>query len=232
MSASRKWPLLDLQPPRPGRLARHRHRREPLRPRLRHGPVQRRAQPERLHPHRLAGQHPHVMIDHRDRLLLLRQVDPDYRPVARQDLPKPLPSLVPPPVPSRRATTLAHRTPSCVAPGTPSPNNRTKRASLPQLPLEEQAPRGLRPITTGSQQRQTPGDARRRSATSGRTSWHFRRRQATSRDGSVAYYKRGVTGFEPSCAHQGQRPHRAPEPVTREQAPCRGAHCGQAPRAW
>jgi len=29
------------------------------------------------------GQHPHVMIDHRDRLLLLRQVDPDHRPVAR-----------------------------------------------------------------------------------------------------------------------------------------------------
>jgi hypothetical protein len=52
-----------------------------------------------------------------------------------------------------------------VAPGTPSPNNRTKGASLPQLLVKEQAPRGLRLITTGSQRRQTPSDARRRPGT-------------------------------------------------------------------
>ena len=46
---------LHLHPPRPGRLARNSHRREPLRPRLRHRPVQRLAQPERLHLHRLAA---------------------------------------------------------------------------------------------------------------------------------------------------------------------------------
>ncbi len=87
--------------------------------------------------------------DRSPRLLLLRQVDPDHRPIARKHPAKPLPSLVPPPVTPRRATTLAHRTPSCVAPGTPSPDYRTKRASLPQLLLKEQAPRGLRPITAG-----------------------------------------------------------------------------------
>ena len=102
---------------------------------------------------------------------------PDARPASRtrpprwccgttrQDPAKPLPSFVPPPGTPRRTTTLAHRTPSCVAPGTPSPNNRTKGASLPQLLLKEQAPRGLRLITTGSQRRQTPSDARRRPGT-------------------------------------------------------------------
>src|SRR5260370_28297540 len=32
-------------------------------------------------------------------------------------------------VPPRHAVTLAHRTSSCVAPGTPSPHNRTRRTS-------------------------------------------------------------------------------------------------------
>ena len=45
------------------------------------------------------------MIDHPDRLLLLRQLDTDHCPLARQDLTKPIPSPVPPPVPARRATT-------------------------------------------------------------------------------------------------------------------------------
>jgi hypothetical protein len=70
---------LHLQPPRPGRLTRHRHLREPLRPRLGNRPVQRRAELERLHPDGLAGQHPHVVVDHRQRLLVLGHVNPDNR---------------------------------------------------------------------------------------------------------------------------------------------------------
>src|SRR5439155_19538028 len=80
------------------------------RPGLRHRPIQRRAQPERLHPHRLAGQHAHIMIDHRERLLLIRQVDPDHRAISRQHRTKPLTPRIAPPVPTgRAATTLAHR---------------------------------------------------------------------------------------------------------------------------
>src|SRR5205814_200486 len=99
-----------LRPPRPGRLACHRPLRGPLRPRLRHRPVPRRPQPERLHPHRLAGQHAHIMIDHRERLLLIRQVDPDHRAISRPHRTKPLTPRIAPPVPTgRAATTLAHR---------------------------------------------------------------------------------------------------------------------------
>ena len=139
---------LHLQPPRPGRLTRHRHRREPLRPGLRHRPVQRLAQPERLHPHRLTRQHPHIMINHRERLLLIGQVDPDHRAVTRQHSPQLLPPRVPPAIPPRHAVTLAHRTSSLAAFGTPSPHYRTRRTSPPQLPPAEQAPPALRPITT------------------------------------------------------------------------------------
>jgi len=57
--------------------------REPLYPGLHNRPVQRLTQPERLHLHRLARQHPHIMIDHRERLLILGQIDPDHRAVAR-----------------------------------------------------------------------------------------------------------------------------------------------------
>ena len=86
-----------------------------------HRPVQRLTQPERLHPHRLTRQHPHIMINHRDRLLVLRQVDPDHRAIARQHLPQPLPARVPLPVSPGRAATLAHRTSSLVALGTLKP---------------------------------------------------------------------------------------------------------------
>src|SRR6478736_623536 len=50
---------------------------------------------------------------------------------------------------------------------------------------------------TGSQRRQTLGDAGRRLATMSSASWLFGRRWATSGDGSVASYKRGVTGSNP-----------------------------------
>src|SRR5208282_28430 len=93
----------------PGRLARHRHQRKPLRPRLPDRPVQRLTQPERLHPHRLTRQHPHIMINHRDRLLVLRQVNPDHRAITRQHRPQPLPPRVPPTIPPGHAATLAHR---------------------------------------------------------------------------------------------------------------------------
>src|SRR6266581_7840575 len=139
---------LHLQPPRPGRLARHRHRREPPRPGLSRRPVQRLAQPERLHPHRLTRQHPHIMINHRERLLLIGQVDPDHRAITRQHSPQLLPPRVPPAVPPRHAVTLAHRTSSLAAFGTPSPHNRTRRTSSSQLPPAEHAPPALRPITT------------------------------------------------------------------------------------
>ena len=54
---------------------------------------------------------------------------------------------------------------------------------------------------TGSQRRQTPGDAGRHPATVSPDSWLFRRQQATSSDSKTAPYKRGVTGSNPGCAH-------------------------------
>jgi hypothetical protein len=47
---------------------------------------------------------------------------------------------------------------------------------------------------TGSQRRQTPGDAGRHPEKVSSASWPFRLRQATSSDPTVAPYKRGVTG--------------------------------------
>ena len=127
---------LHLQPPRPGRLARHRHERKPLRPCLPGRPVQRLTQPERLHPYRLTRQHPHIMIDHRDRLLILRQVNPDHRAITRQHRPQPLPPRVPPPVPPGHAATLAHRTSSWLRLGhqarTIAPGGRPRLNRLPQ----------------------------------------------------------------------------------------------------
>jgi hypothetical protein len=140
---------LHLQPPWPGRLARHRHLRETLRRSLRHRPVQRSAEPERLHPHRLAGQHPHIMIDHRDRLLLIRQVDPDHRTTTRQHRAKPFPPRVPPQITPRHAAaaTLSHRTSSLAAFGTPSPHYRTRRTSA-SAASRRTGPSWVRPITT------------------------------------------------------------------------------------
>jgi hypothetical protein len=141
---------LHLQPPRPGRLTRHRHRREPLRPRLPHRPGQRTAQPERLHPHRLTRQHPHIMINHRDRLLILTQVDPDHRSITGQQLPQSLPPRIPPPVTSRRAATLTHRTSSSLRLGhqarTTAPGGRSCISHTPA----EQRPLARCPITTAA----------------------------------------------------------------------------------
>jgi hypothetical protein len=53
------------------------------------------------------------VIDHRQRLLLLGQVDADHRAITRQQLAQPLPPRVPPPVTPRHpaaAATLSHRT--------------------------------------------------------------------------------------------------------------------------
>jgi hypothetical protein len=47
-------------------------------------PSQRRAQPEHRHPDCPAGQHPHIMINHRDRLTVFGQVDADHRAIARR----------------------------------------------------------------------------------------------------------------------------------------------------
>jgi hypothetical protein len=95
-----------------GRLTRHRHPLKPLHPGLRGSPVQRLAQPERLHLHRLPRKHPHIVIDHRERLLAFGQIDPDHRTATRQQPPQPLPPRVPLPIPPRGAATLAHETSS------------------------------------------------------------------------------------------------------------------------
>jgi hypothetical protein len=50
---------------------------------------------------------------------------------------------------------------------------------------------------TGSQRRQTPGDAGRHPATVSPASWHLRRHRETSRDVKIVPYKRGVTGSNP-----------------------------------
>jgi hypothetical protein len=55
---------------------------------------------------------------------------------------------------------------------------------------------------TGSQRRQTPGDAGRHPEKVSPGSWLFRRHQATSRGGKTASYKRGVRRFKSYCAHQ------------------------------
>ena len=81
----------------------------PLARACRHRQVQRLTQLERLHPHRLRAKHPHIVIDHRQRLLVLAQVDPDHRPIPRHQRPQPLPPRVPPPIPPRHAATLAHQ---------------------------------------------------------------------------------------------------------------------------
>ena len=86
------------------------------------------------------AQHPHIMINHRDRLLVLRQVDADNRAITRQHLAQPLPPRIPPPVPPGRAATLAHRTSSSLrlghqarttAPGGRSCINRTTAGQPP-----------------------------------------------------------------------------------------------------
>jgi hypothetical protein len=99
-----------------------------------HRPVQRLTQPERLHLHRLTRQHPHIMIDHRQRLLILGQVDPDHHAIARQQPPQPLPPRVAPPVSTRVPLPLPSliRTSSLAAFGTPSPYYRTRRTFLYQ----------------------------------------------------------------------------------------------------
>jgi hypothetical protein len=52
------------------------------------------------------------MINHRDRLLLIPQIDADHSPVTRQKPPQPLPPRIPPPVTPRHAATLTHKTSS------------------------------------------------------------------------------------------------------------------------
>ena len=55
------------------------------------------------------------MINHRDRLLLIPQIDADHRAITRQKPPQPLPPRIPPPVTARHpaaAATLTHRTSS------------------------------------------------------------------------------------------------------------------------
>jgi hypothetical protein len=142
---------LHLHPPRPGRLARHRHPVKAFRPRLPGRPVQRLAQPERLHPHRLARQHPPIMIDHRQRLLLLSQVDPGHPAIPRQQRPQPLPPRVPPPVPPRHpaAATLTHRTSSSLRLGhqarTTAPRG---RSHLSHIPARQRPSLARCPITT------------------------------------------------------------------------------------
>ena len=54
---------------------------------------------------------------------------------------------------------------------------------------------------TGSQRRQTPGDAGRHPEKVSPVSWPFRQHQATSRGGEEASYKRGVSRFKSYCAH-------------------------------
>src|ERR1035441_4760526 len=68
--------------------------------------------------------------------------------ITRQHPPQPLPPRVPPPVTTRQPVTLAHRTSSLVAPGTPSPHYRTRRTSPPQPHPAERAPLARCPITT------------------------------------------------------------------------------------
>jgi len=100
---------LDLHPPRPGRLARHRQPRHPRRGRRRDRVRDRPAQLVRRTPRVPPPQHPHVMIHQRQCLLRIPQVDAQHRPVTRQQPPQMLPVRVPPPVRTRNPATLAHQ---------------------------------------------------------------------------------------------------------------------------
>ena len=174
---------LHLQPPRPGRLARHRHQRKPLRPCLPDRPVSASPHPERLHPHRLTRQHPHIMINHRDRLLVLRQVNPDHRAITRQHRPQPLPPRVPRRSPRVMPLPL-YRTSSLVAPGhqarTIAPGGRPRLNHIPQnrrLPGVVLLLRGNRPAVAPSPGHAwSPGDGLIRAARVGRL--QFRARDA------------------------------------------------------
>jgi hypothetical protein len=48
------------------------------------------------------------MIDQRQRLLLITQVNAQHNPVTRHQVPQPLPARVPPLVRTRNAATLTH----------------------------------------------------------------------------------------------------------------------------
>ena len=124
---------LHLHPPRLGRLAHHRHTRKPLRQRLPDRAVQRLTQPERLHPYGLTRDHPDIVIDHRDRLLVFGQVDPDHRTITRQQPAQPLPPGVPLPSPvSCRCRYPYPQNFLLAAFGTLSPYYRTRRTFLYQ----------------------------------------------------------------------------------------------------
>ena len=78
------------------------------------------------------------MIDQRQRLLLIPQVDAQHRPATREKPSQALHPRVPPPVRTRDTATLTHRTSSLDAFGTPSPYYRTRRTSpsrhVPRVP--------------------------------------------------------------------------------------------------
>jgi hypothetical protein len=80
------------------------------------------------------------MINHRDRLLILCQVNPDHRAITRQHPPQPLPPRVPPPVPPRHTATLTHQD---VLSG-------CAWDTKPVLPHQEDVPDSTRTLKTGA----------------------------------------------------------------------------------
>ena len=100
--------LIQHHPAMPRRLTTHRHTGESVLVRDAAGPVQYRAQIPGLNTHRLAGQHPRVVVTDHHRLLLIGQIDPQDRIVDRHQ-PAQLGQLgVTALVTTRQTTTLGH----------------------------------------------------------------------------------------------------------------------------
>src|SRR4029077_21072255 len=94
------------------------------------------------------------MINHRDRLLLIRQVNPDHRTTPRQHPAKPLPPRIPPPIPPGHATTnLAHKDvlSGCVWDTKPALSHQ-EDVPTPTRNRQNKPPPARRPITTSRRQ--------------------------------------------------------------------------------
>ena len=105
--------------------------------------------------------YPHIMINHRDRLLLIPQIDTDHRAITRQQPSQPLPPRIPPPVTPRHVATLTHRTSSSLRMGhqarTLAPGGRPRINHNPA----RQPPLARRPIRVAPERRPSPRKDRR-----------------------------------------------------------------------
>jgi hypothetical protein len=103
--------LIQDPPPVPGRLARHRHRREPRPGRPARCPVQHLAQLPGPGTDPAAGDHPRIMIRHHRSLGIVSQVDPHDRVAERNQLTQPRQPRVAVAVSPGQATTAAYGRP-------------------------------------------------------------------------------------------------------------------------